>query len=349
MPRLAVGQALAWRRDIDFRFATLKHRNPRVITRVDDWSILFLQDLLHRGFQPVTVRGYYYVLRVFARWCSATHRSLVRHIRREDVIAYLHYLIDDRGYARHGIRFLRHRLAAFFAFLQSHGLHPRPNPACGIGFYSKHPRAIRQVLTHDDALALVHAPQRALSPTVPHARPPSRLVHLRAARDSAILALMLGSGLRRTEVAELSIEALDLERGLLSVLGKGRPQLLRTDRDVFLHPQAVLHLRNYLTLTGPRTAGPLFLCLDGSPITPEAVGSIPQHYGRLALRRHITAHLLRHTFATHLITRGADPHSAQRLLGHKSVVTTLHYYLHLTPEEVRKEWRAACPVRRMAR
>ncbi len=345
MPRLKPGQIPSWHQELDRNVAALGGRAPRVIIRVIDWVFLFLRNLETCGYQPITVKGYFYFLRGFARWCEETGRRLVRHLRRDDIIAFLQYLIDHRHASRHTIRFQRQKLAVFFCFLSGQGLHRRRNPATGIGFYGRDRRPLRDVLTHDEAVALVHAPQCTLDPILAQGRLPSRWERLRAARDSAILALMVGSGLRRTEISELSLDGLDLDHGLLRVCGKGRQQLLRTDRDAFLHPLAIRFLRDYLLLTGPRSTGPLFLCLDGSPIAPHTVGHLPVYYGRLSLQRQVTAHLLRHTFATHLIRRGADPHSAQRLLGHKNVSTTLHYYLHLTPEEVRAEWRAACPVR----
>lgn len=346
MGRLKPGELPRWLREVTEKLPTLSARPAPCVTTVEDWAVLFLGHLQQSGYQRSTMLTYWSDLRVFARWCRTTGLSLVRRIKRDDVVRYFHHVMEERGVRRHALRFRRHRLRVFFSFLQAQGLHVRRNPAMGIGFYGSDRRVVRQVLTHEECLALVEAPRRVMERAFEQGRLPTPRQRIVASRDAAILALMVGSGLRRTEICELTLEGLALERGLLKVRGKGRQRLFRVERDVFVHPLAIEHLRRYLVLTGARTTGPIFLCLDGQPMYPHTVGEIPVRYGVVALRRRINGHLLRHTFATHLIRRGADPHSAQRLLGHKSISTTLHYYLHLTPEEVRDEWRAACPIAR---
>ena len=345
MPKLRAGVLPRWRQDLQDRLARLEGRKPRGITRVTDWAALFLRHMEQVGYQPATMRAYFYFLRRFWRWCDAHQCNRARHIRREDAIAFLRHRLDDCGVARHWIGFDRHRLAVFFGFLQRQEVLRRSNPAVGIGFYRHDKRQLREVLSHDECHTLVHAPARLLEQGIESGRMPTREQRVLAARDTAVLGLMLGSGLRRTEIAELTLEGLSLEHGLVRVRGKGRQRLFRVERDVFIHPTALDALRNYLALTGDRSSGPVFLNRIGEPISAMTVGRIPVRYSTLALCKHISPHLLRHTFATHVIQRGADPHTAQRLLGHKDVATTLHYYLHLTPQEVRAEWRATCPVR----
>ncbi len=345
MPKLRAGVLPRWRQDLLDRLARLEARKPRGITTVTDWAALFLGHMEQVGYQPATVRAYFYFLRCFWRWCEAHQRNRARHIKREDAIAFLRHRIDDCGVSRHWVGFDRHRLAVFFGFLQRQDVLRRPNPAVGIGFYRHDKRQLREVLSHDDCRTLVQAPARRLEQAIESSRMPTREQRILAARDTAILGLMLGSGLRRTEIAELTLDGLSLERGLVRVCGKGRQRLFRVERDVFIHPTALDALRNYLALTGDRWSGPVFLSRLGDPIGRGTVGQIPVRHARIALGKHVSPHLLRHTFATHVIQRGADPHTAQRLLGHKDVATTLHYYLHLTPEEVHIEWRATSPVR----
>lgn len=346
MGRLKPGELPRWQKEVAEKLRALSARSAQFVTRVEDWAVLFLGHLQESGYQCTTMQSYWNELGLFARWCQTTGRPLVRRIKRDDIVAYFHHLLEERSVQRHVLRFRRHRLRVFFSFLQAQGLHVRGNPAMGIGFYGSDRRVVRQVLTHDECFALVEAPRRVMERAFDRGRLPTPRERIVASRDAAILALMVGSGLRRTEICELTLEGLDLDSGLLQVRGKGRQRLFRVERDVFVHPLAIEHIRRYLALTGARTSGSIFLCLDGQPMYPHTVGAIPVRYGAVAFRRHINGHLLRHTFATHLIRRGADPHSAQRLLGHKSVSTTLHYYLHLTPEEVREEWRAACPIGR---
>lgn len=155
---------------------------------------------------------------------------------------------------------------------------------------------------------------------------PSRM-SVQGIRDRAFLELMYSSGLRVSELCGLSVLNLDLESGLLRVVaGKGNKA-----RVVPVGRQAVDALRHYLAvgrpeLAGDRAGSALFLSRRGQPLSRKTVWHWIVRYARQAgIRKKVKPHGLRHSFATHLLSNGADLRSIQEMLGHADISTTQVY------------------------
>jgi integrase/recombinase XerC len=147
-------------------------------------------------------------------------------------------------------------------------------------------------------------------------------------RDRAILELMYGSGLRVSEVAGVTVDGVDLDRGRVTVVGKGDKE-----REVPLGDparQAVLAWLTVRSVLAPREGDELFVNRRGRPIGPRDIRRLVGRYGRAALSgRRVTPHTLRHSFATHLLEGGADIRAVQEMLGHACVATT-QWYTHVS-------------------
>jgi integrase/recombinase XerD len=159
-----------------------------------------------------------------------------------------------------------------------------------------------------------------------------------ALRDRAILELFYSSGLRVTELATLTIPQVDLEAGYLRVLGKGAKE-----RVVPIGAQALAALRRYLDAARPRhvlpktTGAEVFLSERGAALSRKTLWFlVKKHARRAGLDKPAKPHLLRHTFATHLLTGGADLRSIQEMLGHASLATT-QIYTTVTPPRLQAE------------
>jgi integrase/recombinase XerC len=140
-------------------------------------------------------------------------------------------------------------------------------------------------------------------------------------RDKAILETLYSCGLRVSELTGLDIGDLDLAGGMLRVLGKGGKERL-----VPVGGKAVAALREYLASRGEPVAGALFLNTRGNRINRRSVARIVDaHVLRIAAFKRISPHVLRHTFATHMLEGGADLRAIQELLGHASLSTTQKY------------------------
>lgn len=154
-------------------------------------------------------------------------------------------------------------------------------------------------------------------------------------RDLAILELFYSSGLRLSELCKLRFEMVDFEEGFLRITGKGGKT-----RIVRFGTKAREAITNYLsnersTLVGQKTSSHIFLSVRGGPLSPDRVRQIVKERAKFAgIDQNIYPHLLRHSFATHLLEGGADLRVIQELLGHADISTT-QIYTHVDRQRLK--------------
>lgn len=164
--------------------------------------------------------------------------------------------------------------------------------------------------------------------------------------DRAVLELAYASGLRLAELRSVRLEQLHLEAGFINVIGKGNKE-----RVVPLGRKAIEAIEHYLAagrpkLVTPRSPANLFLTTRGTPFASVTMwGRIKREVARAGIKRNVTPHMLRHSFATHLLEHGADLRVIQELLGHSSISTT-EVYTHITVNRLRDIHRAFHPRNR---
>lgn len=153
-------------------------------------------------------------------------------------------------------------------------------------------------------------------------------------RDRAMTELLYASGLRVSEMVSLTLADTNLDAGLVTCLGKGSKE-----RQVPLGRSAVEWVRRWLParrrILGDRAQERLFVTGAGAPVTRQLYWRRLVGYGERARLGRVTPHMLRHTFATHLLEHGADLRSVQLMLGHSDVSTT-QIYTHVTNERLRE-------------
>lgn len=190
---------------------------------------------------------------------------------------------------------------------------------------------LREKLIEVDPTALIDAPKlgkrlpRALSfADVDRLLAAPRGDGPRAIRDRAMIHLLYASGLRVTELCTLRLGDLDMQTGLVSVRGKGDKR-----RIVPVGAVALDSLSHFLTLVRPHAKGrsdALFVSPRGKPFTRQGFWKLLKRYARAAgILTPISPHKLRHSFATHLLQRGADLRAVQAMLGHADLATTEIY------------------------
>jgi len=218
---------------------------------------------------------------------------------------------------------LQRRLSAcrsFYAWLLKHQ-RIAASPAAGLKA-PKAPRKLPQVLDADEAVRLVELPTDA----------PLGL------RDRALLELFYSSGLRLSELCALIWRDLDFVTGLVNVLGKGNRQ-----RRVPFGSHAREALLGWRAESGGSEAQPVFPGRKGGPITQRAVQiRIRQLAQRQGLFKHVHPHMLRHSFASHILESSGDLRGVQELLGHADIATT-QIYTHLDFQHLAKVYDAAHP------
>ena len=162
-------------------------------------------------------------------------------------------------------------------------------------------------------------------------------------RDQAILEVLYGTGLRVTEIIRINMNDVDFDEGEIKVLGKGSKE-----RIVLFGSHAGTALHHYIRnarpklLNGKKSAA-LFINRRGSRFTPRSVERMIVRYSQKAgINKKVTPHTLRHSFATHLLSGGADLRMVQELLGHVSLSTT-QVYTHITKERLKEVYDSAHP------
>ncbi len=163
-------------------------------------------------------------------------------------------------------------------------------------------------------------------------------------RDRAIFELMYSSGLRVTELCELDLTHVHFDPQYVLVMGKGSKE-----RIIPIGSQAITALKNYLTVARPQfvkrwTNAKVFLTQRGRAISRKTVWALIKHYAQqLGIQKNLKPHMLRHSFATHLLTNGADLRAIQEMLGHANIATT-QIYTSLSTKNLVQAYRDCHPL-----
>jgi integrase/recombinase XerD len=192
--------------------------------------------------------------------------------------------------------------------------------------------AARGVLVSDPAEKL---PLPRLPQTLPQPLSPLEMTKLVSApagdtpleiRDRALLELLYACGLRITEACSIRLEHLDEEGSILRVTGKGAKTRLIPVGRAALNALKIYLNRSRPKLLSARSGAAIFLSIRGHPLTPARIWQLVRYYAKRAgMEEAVHPHQLRHSFATHLLSGGADLRIIQELLGHASIVTTQIY------------------------
>jgi site-specific recombinase XerD len=317
----------------------------------------FLHALEARGSSANTIRSYRTSLDAYLAWIESGGHDWTAPSRPE-LRAYLAVLGEG-----HGKRTVAQRLAAlrsFYKFTTRQGL-TAGNPLAAMST-PRQPRRLPEVLTIAETERLLEAagdgsgvargagggigaaankPNRVQTPDHEALTDALRL------RDVAIIETAYAAGLRISELASLTLSALDLKRGEVRVTGKGRKQ-----RASLLGGPSRAALARYIDDARPvlahrsalsPDAGMLFLNHQGHPL---GVRGLRYRLERIrvaaGLPEGVSPHTLRHSFATHLLDGGADLRVVQELLGHESLATT-QLYTHVSPTRLRAAYTASHP------
>jgi integrase/recombinase XerC len=293
-----------------------------------------------RSLSPRTVEGYTRDLERFDRFLDGTSplaadtslvRLFVSDLGREgyEPASLNRVLASVRGFYRYAIHFSLTTV----------------NPASAVR-NQKIPEKMPRFLFADDAKKFCELPvQAAASRSASGVDPAAKA--LWPLRDTALLETMYSTGCRVSEIASIRLSDFDADFSAAIVTGKGRKQ-----RKVFLSKSARSALADYfverkacLSRMQENTASRdrLFLSKRGNPLSVRGIQFIVAHYsGMTDDARHLSPHALRHTFATTLVSRGADIRIVQEMLGHSSISTTQRY-THVTPERLKKLYHRAHP------
>lgn len=269
---------------------------------------------VEKGLSTNSVESYGQDLSKLSIWASAQGKG-ASELNESDAAAWVREMARG-GLAPRSIARMISAARGFYRFLQLDG-HTSTDPFANLSA----PQATQTVprfLLEEELERLLSAPDTG---------------ETEGLRDRALLELLYATGLRVSELVGLTLGNLDLERGLLECTGKGSKQ-----RHVPVGRSALGWVEQYLKvrtqLLGASACAALFIKPDGRRLTRQHVWSRIRAYASQTGLRDVTPHGLRHSFATHLLQRGADSRSVQALLGHSDIGTT-QIYTHITGQRLR--------------
>lgn len=281
--------------------------------------------LVERGLAGQTVEAYARDLADFAAFARRRGVGAPGAIHRATITLYL-LALRRRGMAETSVARRLAAIRGWTGFLLREG-QIADDPALDLA-PARAPRRLPAVLSVDEVSRLLAQP-RGTSPG--------------ALRDRAILELLYAAGLRVSELVSLDVGDAHLDTEYVRCVGKGSKE-----RIVPVGAAAVRALQRYLAAARPlmirgRPSPALFVNRRGQRLTRQSVWTLVATYARAAgIRRPLSPHTLRHSFATHLLDGGADLRAVQEMLGHASIATTQRY-THVTRGRLREVYRRAHP------
>lgn len=283
----------------------------------------FLDKFLHyliveRGLSQNTIDSYGHDLNRFLSYLDGKGVKEISDVGKFEIRAFMMYL---KRYGLSVKSVVRNLVAirTFFRFLVQDGILEN-NPAEELEL-PKLDKSLPEILTIKEVESLLNQPDIAKPLGI---------------RDRAMLEMLYATGMRISELTKLSVHQVNIEGGYVVLFGKGSKE-----RIVPLGRESIEWLKKYLSevrskFNRKKESQYLFLSQWGKQMSRQQFWKILKEYGRRAdIRKRITPHLLRHSFASHLLERGADLRSVQMMLGHVDISTT-QIYTHVTGERLKK-------------
>lgn len=288
---------------------------------------LFLEYLtVELGLSANTRQAYERDLRLFCKTLGFKNSDALVNVSREQITGYMTQL-KEKGLAAATIARKLAAIKAFYRFMTAEG-YMDANPAEVVEAGTKGIKLPR-VLSEDEVVRLLNQPD---------------ITTAEGFRDRTMLEVLYATGMRVSELINLTLDRVDLNMKYIIAFGKGSKE-----RIVPLGSVAAEFMQQYLEKVRPklthagRNTNIVFLAFGGHELTRQRFWQIIRAYGRKAnINKALTPHILRHSFATHLLDNGADLRSVQELLGHSDISTT-QIYTHLTNKRLRDIYAKAHP------
>jgi integrase/recombinase XerD len=265
---------------------------------------------LERGFSQNTLAAYRNDLKHFVSWLAKCHDSkLLRAVETTDILAYLTHRTEQGAHARTNARILSCFRTFYHYLLREEYCKQDPtihivSPILG--------RSIPKDLSEEEVDSLLQAPD---------IQEPMGL------RDKALLEILYACGLRVTELVSLTLEQINLQQGVVRVIGKGdRERLIPFGEEAAIWLERYLLTARPLLLKADIPSDAVFLSNRAVAMTRQTFWHRIKYYAkRVGIQKPLSPHTLRHAFATHLVNHGADLRVVQMMLGHASISTTQIY------------------------
>lgn len=274
--------------------------------------------------QANTVNSYVRDLNQFRTWLMSTGTTDLRRVRKENVDAYMQYM-SSKGKSPATITRSAASIRSFYQYMLQRGA-VRQNPAKAVAAV-KVERKYPEILTGREVELFLEQP---------------KCVDDKGFRDHAMLEMLYATGIRVSELISLNVEDVNLAAGFIRCVGRGK------ERIIPLYAAAVKALRDYLEFIRPRIIADkeehaLFVNMNGERMSRQGFWKLIKYYQEKAeIKKDITPHTLRHSFAVHLLENGADLRSIQEMLGHADISST-QIYVNVVQKQLKDIYQKAHP------
>lgn len=283
-----------------------------------------------KRYSPETVRGYSIDLKQFADFLAEYDPSLLEDVKRIDRLTIRHFLgmLAETGRDPRSMARKLATLKSFFKYLHLGGEIP-----VNVASFVQTPKLRKSIPTF--------LSEDQISNLMENSRADDSLL---GRRDHAMLELFYSTGMRVSEMANLTLGQLNLERLTVRVFGKGsKERIIPVGRMAANSIESYLFLRKQLVPNMQHRDSGVFLNKDAKPLTAGGIRTrVKQAIKRIADLKKVSPHVLRHSFATHLLNRGADLMAVKDLLGHENLSTT-QIYTHLQTDKLKSVYKTAHP------
>lgn len=282
----------------------------------------FLEYLAHqKDFSPHTTLAYGTDIKQFTGFLKEKKIDSFSQVDYPVLLSFLSFLKLEKKYTEKSIARKVASLKALFKYLSTRKL-IKTNPTLLL-YSPRVPERLPGFLTEEEVTRVIESPDGD---------------SWQSLRDKSIMELLYATGIRVGELTSLTMNNINIAGDTIKVEGKGRKE-----RIVPVGRPAMKALIEYLEARPQKAQKKVFLNKYGKPLTDRSVERLVDKYGKKAgIGRPITPHTFRHSFATHMLDRGADLRTVQELLGHERITTT-QVYTHLTVERLREFYNKAHP------
>lgn len=280
--------------------------------RISDALDLYRQYIIaEKGLSLQTANGYMDDLK---RFFDFNKKQYVEELDEDDLELFLNYQGEMKRSSRTGLRRMS-SIRSFYLFLKKDGYYQGNVPET---IPTKKPEKLPVCLSLEEVEALLEAPNMNKASGI---------------RDRAMIEVMYASGLRVSELLSLEVSRLNMDKGIISIMGKGAKE-----RKVPIGEYAIEYVKKYIEEVRNHNKGKgskyLFLNHEGKPISRQYFFvQIRKYAADVGIEKTISPHTLRHSFATHLYENGAELRMIQELLGHTNITTT-QIYTHVSTRRI---------------
>ena len=312
---------------------------------VEQACAIFVKHLLEETrLRYGAIKTKYYHIRSFARFIGAKKR--IEYINRDDIIGYLNHLEIDRGYSQASKATVLTSIRRFFAFFAAQGL-MKANVTANITI-KKVKKVDKTALCEEDLARVFEAAYLEYQRYEDIINPDSTETQKRwlAARNWAIICLLICTGVRRKEIMSLKTDSIDFAQRVIRIEGKGDNRHHIRQRTIpVTEPIALSAAEIYLSLRPKSIFDYFFLSNHLEPLREQGFACVVEHMKQqLFPQRSLTITQIRKSFVSLCAEKGIDPLVLRQIMGHKSLATTMKYYLTVREQHLRELWEQNNPL-----